>query len=336
MELNDPTDPYEAIAELKSLVDRIYSGAFLEDSSVTDGRMRFIGGLLLIDAGGTLQVVGTFDGDGDFIWSGPWKFTGDGEITGATSITGDIDLEGTMTIPGTEPIVLRSVDGTAYIIAGGGRLRGTSDGINLQAPGGGSIFAAAGAIMGAGLTMEDNQIAVYADGVRLFGADTVPANEVDQWLGFKNGVMVKVDASTGGPTGSGEFAWPFDLSTVSKEYDPLDPGYDNGHLGIDFGIGSGTPIPASTGGTVLANGWDDERGWYVILDHGTRGAYALTTRYYHLNVQSPLAEGSAVTKGQTIGNVGSTGMSTGPHLHFETRRNGDAMNPRTFMSIYGE
>ena len=74
----------------------------------------------------------------------------------------------------------------------------------------------------------------------------------------------------------------------------------------------------------------------MILDHGVRGSYTLTTRYYHMRVQSPLAVDATVAKGDPIGEVGSTGMSTGNHLHWETRRNGAAMNPRSFMAIYGE
>ncbi|MEW1708002.1 hypothetical protein AB0230_12285 [Microbacterium sp. NPDC089190] len=82
-------------------VARLKSGALLQNSSISEGRMRFIGGLLLIDSGGTLQVVGRFDGTGNFEWSGPWKFdSGDGEIAGNVKLTGDFDLTGQMDVTG--------------------------------------------------------------------------------------------------------------------------------------------------------------------------------------------------------------------------------------------
>ncbi|KTS09914.1 hypothetical protein [Microbacterium testaceum] len=80
------------ILDIKRQIARLKSGAFLENASVTNGRLRFIGGLLLIDSGGTLQVVGHLNGDGDFVWSGPWAFTGEGEITGNVDLTGNLDV----------------------------------------------------------------------------------------------------------------------------------------------------------------------------------------------------------------------------------------------------
>lgn len=95
MQLRDLNDAFHWIRQLKKLVDRIYSGALLENSSISDGRMRFIGGQLLIDSGGRLDVVGTFDGTGNFTWSGPWRFdSGDGEIAGSVDMTGNMTVKG--------------------------------------------------------------------------------------------------------------------------------------------------------------------------------------------------------------------------------------------------
>lgn len=93
--VRDLNDSLGWVQRLIRRVERIESGAMLENSSVTAGRMRFIGGLLLIDSGGTLQVVGRFDGTGDFEWSGPWKFdSGNGEIAGDVKLSGDFTLSG--------------------------------------------------------------------------------------------------------------------------------------------------------------------------------------------------------------------------------------------------
>ena len=98
------------------------------------------------------------------------------------------------------------------------------------------------------------------------------------------------------------------------------------HAGIDIGAGSGTPIYAAKAGTVIHSGGMGGYGNAVIIDHG--GGF--TTLYAH---QSRLGsrEGQQVSQGQVIGYVGSTGNSTGPHLHFETRVNGAAQNPRRYL-----
>lgn len=82
-----------------------------ESASVRNGQVRFIGGRLLIDAGGTLQVIGQFDGNGNFQWSGAWKFdSGDGEIAGDVKLTGDFELLGKL-LAGD----VRIEDGKVYV-----------------------------------------------------------------------------------------------------------------------------------------------------------------------------------------------------------------------------
>jgi murein DD-endopeptidase MepM/ murein hydrolase activator NlpD len=97
------------------------------------------------------------------------------------------------------------------------------------------------------------------------------------------------------------------------------------HAGIDIGAGYGTPIRAAAGGTVIFAGWMGGYGNFVIIDHGG----GLATAYAH---QSSIAVGGgAVSQGQVIGYVGSTGHSTGPHLHFEVRVNGSAVDPLGYL-----
>ncbi|HUR18747.1 MAG TPA: peptidoglycan DD-metalloendopeptidase family protein [Acidimicrobiales bacterium] len=98
------------------------------------------------------------------------------------------------------------------------------------------------------------------------------------------------------------------------------------HAGIDIGAGSGTPIRAAKAGEVIFAGSYSGYGNTVIINHG--GGF--TTLYAH---QSRLgaADGATVSQGQVIGYVGSTGHSTGPHLHFETRVNGSPQNPRRYL-----
>lgn len=99
------------------------------------------------------------------------------------------------------------------------------------------------------------------------------------------------------------------------------------HAGIDFRSPSGEPVEATAPGRVVAAGPNGGYGNMVEIDHG-RG---LATRYAHLS-KIDVDVGQEVRRGTVIGEVGSTGRSTGPHLHYETRVNGIAVNPETYLS----
>ncbi len=94
------------------------------------------------------------------------------------------------------------------------------------------------------------------------------------------------------------------------------------HTGIDIGAGSGTTIKAADNGAVIFAGWLGAYGNAVVVDHGG----GLSTLYGHMS-SIGVGEGAVVSQGQSIGKVGSTGWSTGPHLHFEVRQNGNPINP---------
>lgn len=94
------------------------------------------------------------------------------------------------------------------------------------------------------------------------------------------------------------------------------------HTGVDIAAGYGTPIRAGGNGMVIFTGWRGGYGLTVIIDHGER----LSTLYAHLS-RIAVADGQVVEAGQIIGYVGSTGYSTGPHLHFEVRVNGTPVDP---------
>ena len=94
------------------------------------------------------------------------------------------------------------------------------------------------------------------------------------------------------------------------------------HAGLDFGASWGTPIVAAADGQVVRAGWAGGYGRQVRIAHGE----GLLTSYSHMS-QIVAEEGAPVRAGQLIGYVGSSGLSTGPHLHYEVRRNGAPVNP---------
>ena len=121
----------------------------------------------------------------------------------------------------------------------------------------------------------------------------------------------------------GELCWPLPGHTyISCHFGEVDAFGNAGHRGTDIPAPESTPILAAHSGTVLVSGWNDSYGNQVLLDNGA----GLSTRYAHMT-QTAVTAGEAVTAGQIIGYVGSTGDSTGNHLHFEVMQNGVRMNP---------
>jgi murein DD-endopeptidase MepM/ murein hydrolase activator NlpD len=96
------------------------------------------------------------------------------------------------------------------------------------------------------------------------------------------------------------------------------------HQGIDYAAGTGTPVSTVGDGTIIQAGWSGGYGKLVVVRHPN----GWQTRYGHLSrIAKGLKKGRCVEQGQTIGHVGSTGLSTGPHLHYEVRVGGRSVNP---------
>ena len=120
--------------------------------------------------------------------------------------------------------------------------------------------------------------------------------------------------------------------TVTSEHDEKrgPPKYKQNytHKGVDLAVYQGAPVVAAADGMITVNSKDDRSGNYVMMDHGK----GYTTFYAHL-LMSQASPGTKVTAGTVIGYVGSSGYSTGPHLHFEIRLNGTSKNPRSFIQL---
>ena len=149
---------------------------------------------------------------------------------------------------------------------------------------------------------------------------------------------------TPNPGGSaGGWQWPLQYSRwVIKNYQPaqygmrVNPvtGQNRLHAGLDFGSGGvgGQPIPCAADGTVVHAGPKGPEGNSVHVQH----AGGFLTKYFHMvNGSMTVSNGQAVKMGQVLGKVGTTGRSTGNHLHWETHANGQPQNPRDFMRARG-
>ena len=136
----------------------------------------------------------------------------------------------------------------------------------------------------------------------------------------------KAAGIAGGATegGTGSFSWPV-TGTITSPFgwrsNPFG-GSPEFHQGLDIAAPSGTTVTAAAGGTVIMAQWYGGYGNYILIDHG--GGYS--TGYGHLSAIY-VSQGQTVQRGQAIGAVGSTGQSTGPHLHFEVRINGKPVDP---------
>jgi murein DD-endopeptidase MepM/ murein hydrolase activator NlpD len=124
--------------------------------------------------------------------------------------------------------------------------------------------------------------------------------------------------------GAGSFSWPV-TGTITSPFgwrsNPFG-GAPEFHQGLDIAAPTGTTVTAAAGGTVIMAQWYGGYGNYILIDHG--GGYS--TGYGHLSAIY-VSQGQTVQRGQAIGAVGSTGQSTGPHLHFEVRINGKPVDP---------
>ena len=180
---------------------------------------------------------------------------------------------------------------------------------------------------------------VQAESDRIAEEKAQASAEIDQWwkdyyaqLAAQNnsssgssGGSSSGSIGSGGYVSTGNFTWPV------PGFTNISCGYSSGHKAIDISGGGrtiyGTPIVAADSGKVVTATYHYSYGNYVMIDHG--GGYS--TLYAHASSLA-VSAGQTVTKGQTIAYVGSTGNSTGPHLHFEVRVNGVRQNPFNWFS----
>lgn len=140
--------------------------------------------------------------------------------------------------------------------------------------------------------------------------------------------------SSGTAAGAGYYSWPSGTTYITSKWGwrvhPL-TGANKYHAGVDVGASAGSAVTAAAGGTVQISEYSSSYGNYCVIYHSN----GTTTLYAHMNSLPAVSVGDTVTAGQTIGYVGSTGWSTGPHLHFEIRVNGSTVDPISYFPGVG-
>ena len=167
---------------------------------------------------------------------------------------------------------------------------------------------------------------LYAGMDRIARADV----ELMKWTDGKSVIWVNGDGVGG--DGSQAMAMPVNgrmSSGFGERFHPI-LGYARFHAGLDLAVAAGTPIVAAADGKVVSAGWAGGYGRAVMILHGG----GLETKYGHMSRIAAHA-GAQVRRGDVIGYVGSSGLSTGPHLHFEVTRNGRPVNPLSVKEIRG-
>lgn len=163
----------------------------------------------------------------------------------------------------------------------------------------------------------DNETFALAVGQELMVPDGVMPNVV-RWSPTTN--LAQSTPNAGAVSATGNFVWPIGGRITQR--------FTWYHRGVDIATAYGTPVLAADAGRVTVAGWPDNGGYgnRVVIDHGN----GYTTLYGHLSKVNVVV-GQTVNRGDVIGLEGSTGRSTGPHLHFEVRRGGVLVNPLEFL-----
>lgn len=199
-----------------------------------------------------------------------------------------------------------------------------------------------GTMLGKGLinSLRDSHLAAFVDSMiaemkNSFSQGKLNLSAVMSFMGGKAPDLLKeLGITLGGGTGimgAGGMVWPSDFTEITSWFGNRPypgAGGSTNHGGLDIGASMGSNVYAALGGTITSSGWNGGYGNAITIDHGN----GLSTLYGHMS-QLIASVGQMVAPGQVIGLVGSTGNSTGPHLHFETRMNGERMDPASFFGF---
>lgn len=177
--------------------------------------------------------------------------------------------------------------------------------------------------------LEKAQRAIYEQAIEERTRVQREMDELEETSRYIAQMIRRLEGGGSSGVGTGAMQWPYEGGTITSYYGwRIHPifGTSKYHSGMDIAADYGDPVMAADSGTVIYSGWMSGYGYTIILDHGG----GLTTLYAH-NQSLAVTEGTAVFRGQTVAFVGSTGYSTGPHVHFEVRVNGELADPLNYL-----
>jgi len=343
-------------------------GQLIGDGQITwSGPWRFTGNGAIT---GDVVAEGKWTQNGPWEFNGPGDIAGDVDLTGDLEVLGNGQVKvgnvlitpgsgGRVTVGvGSAQVVLNGDDGTiqagsmtidptegggAVVFDNGAQLYSSPSGNQIEMFSGDAHVTVQDDQVSAGITggVGNGSILLDSSGVRILGAGPIPTGRAAKYLAIDDETKhVYATAGVGGGGGSGpgpiagSYMWPFSQSATDPvigfygmRINPVS-GQWRLHAGQDFTVPYGSSIPAAGDGQIASVGFDSGRGNYVIIDHGN----GISTHYFHMAALSQLQVGDSVERGARIGAVGSTGNSTGAHLHWETHVNGTAIDPRQFMA----
>ncbi|MBS3177759.1 MULTISPECIES: M23 family metallopeptidase [unclassified Pseudoclavibacter] len=295
-------------------------------------------GLFNLLDGSTLSVDGFLRGNGDLEWEGPAKFKGLSIFDGDVAVTKTLDVTADSRFRARVRIEddLELVDNGKFK-AGAIEIDPANHNGGIRWGWGQELIAWAGALELYSAGSVKYGIQLRPDGVHIPLLPAVTnSSQLDSmdWLAYERigGKIWRVPNDVGSPLG-GDLRWPFNPDNITDGFGPrVSPGGigSTDHKGVDWPLPGGTQIPAAGNGTVTFSGGNASSGfgYHVIIDHGD----GIETLYAHQQVPSTLVVGQRVTAGQIVGIVGTTGTSTGDHLHFEVRQDGVQIDPEGFIT----
>lgn len=171
-------------------------------------------------------------------------------------------------------------------------------------------------------TVEDAIAKLYVEPKKI----TVASNTTTVVNKTSTGTVNTATTISGGKVGLGVSLVKPVSGIISSRFGVRSNVRSSAHTGLDIATSTGTPISAASSGTVTFAGWKGSYGYLAVITHSN----GVQTYYGHCN-KLYVSAGQTVSQGQTIATVGSTGNSTGPHLHFEIRVNGVAYNPQNYL-----
>ncbi|MFL0411071.1 M23 family metallopeptidase [Microbacterium paludicola] len=332
MSVDDQSDVWRELRQMKKEIKRLQSSSMLENASITRGRFRVIGGQILVDSGGNLTIVGSFD------LTGSADITGDVEISGPTSVTGPFDVTGTTSLSGDT-----TVDGHMNVTGGGKITVGSGDDVvildsTFESPrinfGSAQIQSATGESFT--FTMGTDVVYFINGTIRVPALSSPPSGTSTRYV-VADALGNFYSAPAGGPVpGEGGdpgtpgepgdnpagYIYPVDLSrwNVTDDYaDHVARGSQE--PGVDWATSWGTPVWAPGDGTIVdvkpTN--SDATGRYVTLVTDAGDWY----RFLHLS-SFPVSVGQTVNQGDVIAYSGGSGFGSDAgyalHLHVSFKR----------------